>query len=165
MCFFKNLRCEWRTFVSSPVKFFIPAVITVAVGWLVWLSSDGITVVWKASFHPAGTLPLWLMFSLWIAVYFMYGLLVSIGKLCSLGTELCGKSVVAYVASLFWCPTVLLAGVGICGLCAIITSLAYTLYILKFYARISVIGTVCSLFIVIFEVYLLFFTVGFTILN
>ena len=165
MIFFRNLRNEWRTFVASPLKFFVPSAITAIVGVLVWLSCDGISLVWKTSYHPSFCILLWMMFSLWTVTYILFGILISMGRICSLGGELCLKAVIGYVAGLFWCPLTLLAGGGLCGVFAIVASIAYTAYIMKLYCKISILGLLCSLTIVIYEVYMLFFTMGFTIIN
>ena len=165
MSVLRNLRNEWQMLISSPIKFFVPSVLTVLTGIIVWLSCDGITLVWKTSFHPSLSIPLWLMTFLCIIIYMMFEFLISIGSVCSVSAELWLKAVVAYFASLFWYPLTLLAGVGFCGVCAVVASLAYTLYILKIYAKLSLLGMIFSVCIIIYEIYLLYFTVGFTIIN
>lgn len=164
MKIFRYIRYEAMQLAASPVKLFLTVITSVAIGVLTWLSCNGISLVWRASLHPSLCLPLPLLFTLCIFVYLLFGCLITLGYTCSIGAEICIKAAVAYFAFLFWCPLTLLAGIGICGACALLLSIAYLVYLLKIFWGSSLLGTALSLSIVVFEIYLVYFTVGFTII-
>lgn len=161
----RNIRYEVSLLAVSRVRFFITVCTALVIGVFTWLSCDGISFVWKTSLHPSFCLPLSVMFCLCALTYIVFGCLIILGYTCSLGTEICIKATVAYFAFLFWCPLTLLAGVGICGLCAVAISAIYLVYLIKIFWHTSLLGTLLCASLVVFFIYLFYFTVGFTIIN
>ncbi|MCI9450194.1 MAG: hypothetical protein HFE30_08085 [Clostridiales bacterium] len=140
---------------------------TAGAGILTWLTCDGISLAWKLSRLPPCSLPMILMFIMWLALYGLFGALIC---MCSHSGMLCGdrctfRSLVAYIMTLFWCPLLFLAGTGLIAACALVLSL---LYLISVFTAMSGTSLLISLTVIIIggcEIYFLYFTVGFMILN
>ena len=161
----RNIRYEVSLLSVSRVRFFITVCTVIVIGVLTWISCDGISFVWKTSLHPSFCLPLSVIFCLYTLTCAIFGCIITLGYTCSLGAEICIKAMVAYFAFLFWCPLTLLAGVGICGFCAVAVSAMYLVYLIKIFWDTSLLGTVMCASLIVFYTYLFYFTIGFTIIN
>ena len=140
---------------------------TASCGILTWVTCNNIAVVWRVSIKPPFTLPISLMFFIWLAVYAMYGAVICINavyrtKVC---VRNCFNAVAAYFLSLFWCPLIFFSGTGFIALAAIIISVTYNFIIMIKCRRFSgLIFFLCAAIIIV-EIYCLYFTIGFIILN
>ena len=161
----RMIECEIRLLFDRPRYLVLPCVLTLCLGLFTWISSDGIGIVWRLTKHPPFAPPLWLMFIMWAFVYSLFGIIISCSMICGLKCSLSLSTVVSYFAALFWCPIMLTAGAGFCAVGSLCLSAAYLLRVTKVIYRYSLLTAVSGVLIVIFETYMVCFSVGCVLLN
>ncbi len=143
----------------------IPCFLAFSMGVFTWVSCDVIGIVWRLTKHPPFAPPLWLLFIMWAVVYLLFGVIISYSMICGLKCSLSLSAVVSYFAALFWCPLMLTAGAGICAVCTLCISAVYLFRITKVIWRYSILTIVSAVIIVIFETYMVCFSIGCSLLN
>ncbi len=152
-------------FFSRPRRIIVPCILTLCMGVITWISSGSIGLVWRITKHPSFAPPLILMFFLWMIVYVLFGVIISYSTICGIGCSLSLSAVVSYFAALFWCPIMLSAGAGICAVCTLVLSCVYLFRVVRGICKYSVLISTAASVIVIFEIYMVCFSVACLILN
>ncbi len=159
------LNREICLFFGKPFYLIVPCVFTLCTGLITWLTCDGIQIVWRITKHPSFAPPLWLLFIMWTFVYVLYGVIISYSLICGLKSGLSLSAIVSYFAALFWCPIMLTAGVGICGVCTLVLSGVYLFRVGKVIGMYSILTSVSVFLTCIFEIYMICFSIGCAVLN
>lgn len=142
------------------------AFITAVFGTIIWISCDNISFVWHTSCLPPFTPPMPVMFFIWLLAYALFGalLFLSAHNFCGCSDGGVFYALVSYLASLFWCPSVFFTG-GVAAIVALFLSLFCLFLVIRRKAIRTFVVCFCVSIIFIIEIYSLFFTVGFMILN
>ena len=161
----RKLICEIRVLLSSPVRIIIPCAAALVVGLLTWISCRGIWVIWRVSRHPPMTIPLPVMIFMWLAIYVLFGVIFRLSSEHDICSSLSLKTIVSYLATLFWCPLLMIAGNLICSVTTLILSICYLVSVIKMVGKYSLVAVISFTFIFIYELYMLYFSVVFAVIN
>lgn len=152
-------------FFGRPRYLAIPCVLALCIGLVTWISSEGIGIVWRLTKHPPFAPPLWLLFIMWAAAYILFGVIIAYSVICGLKNAISLSTVVSYFAALFWCPIMLTAGAGICAVCTLCLSAVYLFRTVSVIWRYSILTTLSAVLIIVFEIYMVCFSIGCAFLN
>ena len=139
--------------------------ITCVVGSLTAFSCSGARIIWRICVLPKYVLPLMLFNILWILNCFMFGIVIAIAFSCRGSKSIFLRSLISYFTALFWYPLLLGSTAAFCAAASIFISAAYLISVSRVFFRYSLIGAAASGMIILFFIYVLYFTLSFATLN
>ena len=130
-----------------------------------WVSCGNIGHIWRISRHPSVCPPLFLIFILWLFVCLSFGVLIILSARCGCHGSMCLRCIVSFFLSLSWCPLALVANSFLFSLMVLIFAGVHLFALARVICRYSLIATISVAIISSIEIYLIYFTVIFTLIN
>lgn len=161
----RRLICEMRSLLASPIKLLVPCAAALVLGILTWISCRGLGLIWRHSAHPSLSLPLPVFIFAWCIIYLLMGVLFTLASQDGSCPSLSLKMLVAYLSLLFWCPLLMIAGNLLCSLAALVLSVSYLTSVIKVLGKFSLLAVFCFGAVLLFLIYMGYFTVIFAMIN
>ncbi len=159
-----RLKREVRQLFQNKIRLILTAVFFVLCAVLTWFDADGMSLVSRLFAFPSLTLPLWILFFVWISSF----LLISVLSVpCTDEKGICGlvELLFAFVFLLFWCPLLFSAASGVLSGISALLSLIFTALSVLSLRKRSLLGMTAGILLGLNVGYFSVISLGFAFMN